>query len=163
MWKLFDELTKFRARVSVSVPKSVKSSGDVLDTYEGVEELFANEYILPGSVSNLNNNALQSNILEFEANYTYDEYYNSEVTMVDVVNAVKGVKKCRPDVRFVPMKIYKVFVEQLIVPITILYTSIVQTGIVPKMLKAVDCFPLYKGKGKYTQASSYRAILLYHL
>ncbi len=67
-------------------------------------------------------------------------------------------KKCNNTKDNIPLKIYREYASVLCKPLIVLFTSIFTYNIIPECLKTADCIPLYKGKGKKTQASSYRAI-----
>lgn len=157
IWDLFNELTNFRSKQSPPISKLVLANGDIVKDKTEISHQLAKEYIVEGSNGNLCE--LTQVIADYENSYVPGEFeLSSDIMPYEILSAIKGVKKCKNDNKFVPLDIYKRFALIFVVPLTLLFTSIVTTGIVPQMLKLADCFPLYKGKGKHTQASSYRAI-----
>ncbi|CAL8083504.1 unnamed protein product [Orchesella dallaii] len=74
------------------------------------------------------------------------------------MKAIAHVKKCKDTEANIPKYVFKRFANLLVIPLKILYLNIFLTGIVPQNFKMAYCTPLYKGKGRTTQASSYRAI-----
>ncbi len=86
------------------------------------------------------------------------ENYMSSVGEVQIVNAIKYVKKGKETENNIPKRIYKLFSNSLAIPISIMFTNIFLSGIVPDSFKKADVTPLYKGKGKRTSSSSFRAI-----
>ncbi len=70
---------------------------------------------------------------------TYSEEFQLDIQPNEVLAAVKGVKKCKPDVKSLPKKIYKQCAEVLVLPISIIFMLILKTGVVPEMIKIADC------------------------
>ncbi|CAL8088203.1 unnamed protein product [Orchesella dallaii] len=140
------------------ITKLIDSSGNVIDTNEGISQSVANEYIIQESVSYVSELEMTINNYESDFNEFNSDYTIPEVTKLEVRKAIFDVKKVKPDSVSVPKKVYKTFFESLITPLVILFTLILNSSTIPESMKKTDCFPLYKGKGRHSQASSYRAI-----
>lgn len=160
IWDLFNQITNFRNKPNLMVSKLVSGEGAIIDDKQKIAGMFASEYIISSSSSDVTE--LHEVVSQYENDYVYeDEYGESLSTIVskaENAESISRVQKCRPDNESVPKKIFKLFIEELLTPLHILFTSILLTCVIPKSMKVVDCYPLYKGKGKLTQASSYRAI-----
>lgn len=154
IWDLFNELTNFRRLNSMPITKLVTKDNREVENEVEIAALFAKEYIITESASDLKD--LDERINDYDCNYT--DHPSSDVQPAEILAAIRGIKKCKPDVHSIPKKVYKCFADCFIIPLSMIFMSIIKTGVVPEMLKEADCFPLYKGKGKLNQASSYRAI-----
>lgn len=157
IWDLFDEITNFRKKQTLPISKLVTEGGCVVDKQDEIYDLLVNEYIVLGSSSNMKD--IQDEVEQYENTFDYETTpVNVKVTPGDVISCIKSIKKCKPDNSGVPKQVYKKFAVFLVVPLCILFNSVIRLGRIPASLKKADCFPLFKGKGRLSQASSYRAI-----
>ncbi|CAL8110505.1 unnamed protein product [Orchesella dallaii] len=161
VWDVFDSIIKFRNKEQTPITKLVSSEGTVLSSHEEIATALKNEYVIQDSSEDIK--TLNDKIKEYRNFYVdkFPEYESLEVSEKEVVLAIKSIKKCRTTKVSVPKRIYREFANELALPLKQLFMTIIKTGIVPQYMKDAICIPLYKGKGRRSNAGSYRAI--FHL
>ena len=88
-------------------------------------------------------------------------YEFSSVSPCEVASAIKHSKNNGgPGVNFVPMRIFKMCLDQLKTPLASLFTTIFVLCNVPQCFKTGSVLPLYKGKGPHNDPNNYRPITI---
>lgn len=160
-----NEMIKFRCKQSTKILKLVTSSGRVIENEELIAKQLASEFIVNNSCSDVNKCTNELTCYEEEYRNCNDEelqefhrFNMSSISELQVTNSIKYIKKGKETENNVPKRIYKLFSDSLAIPISIIFTEIFLSGKIPDIFKKADVTPLYKGKGKKSSSSSYRAI-----
>ncbi|CAL8130180.1 unnamed protein product [Orchesella dallaii] len=158
VWETMNLLTKFRVKRKQRIPKLVSSNGSVLDSDELLCNQLADEFIVRDCTSDVSD--LSEAIKKYEEVFVNDnpDYKFKNVTSQEVAEAMIYVKKSKDNVQSVPRSIYRQFVHILSIPLAIIFNMILVTYEMPNSFKTASCTPLYKGKGRYSDSRSYRAI-----
>ncbi|CAL8089122.1 unnamed protein product [Orchesella dallaii] len=163
-------LTNFRSKSNLKITKLVSNEGRVLESDEDICNQFASEFVVKSAESDVSDclaeledyemitTTTPSTDQDSDNSINSTPYADRDITETEILEAISYVKKSKHTNTNVPMFIYKRFCNALVVPLRILLMNIFITGVVPDNFKLGYVTPLYKGKGRYTQSSSYRAI-----
>lgn len=160
VWDVFNEIVQYRNKKCRSITKILKEDGTVLTDFNDIAQALSKEYVL-GEGEQMDKikeeiDSYSNKYLEENQDYEMQKVNNEEVT-----STISNVKKCKNLPNSVPKRIFKTCADVLCRPIRILFNAIFSNYIVTQAMKIATCTPLYKGKGKFTCAGSYRAI--FHL
>ncbi len=157
VWKVIDRMIQFRIKSSEKIKKLVDTDGKDLESDESICNKFAKEFIVSSAISNVCD--LSELVINYENEYNMvNETEDVSVTTKEIFQAMKCVKKCKNTDSNIPKYIFKQFANLFILPFQIVLCKIFASTLIPDNFKIAYAIPLYKGKGKYTQSSSYRAI-----
>jgi hypothetical protein len=88
-----------------------------------------------------------------------NELKNSEITIEEVLKAIKYLKTNKPvGSDGIPPKFYKLFADEIAPVLVELFNESLRQGKVPQRLKKVIIKSLYKGKGSKSMCTKYRPI-----
>lgn len=158
VWDTMNELTNFRYKSSKCISKLVDDNGEVIEGNEGICNKLASEFIVSSSISDVNR--LTQLVSDYNDTFLLKEenYDECKISEKEVLDAIGYVKKSCDDSKSIPRRIYKEFISVLISPIKYIFNAILEKNELPVSFKTATCVPLYKGRGKYSSSSSYRAI-----
>ena len=100
------------------------------------------------------------NFLDYMPPKEHNEYMDIfyEVTQENVLDYIKGLANDKSTTDIIPIKIYKLIVPSIIIPITHLINMSLTTGYMPKLCKKALVTPIYKSKGDKNDLGNYRPI-----
>ena len=83
----------------------------------------------------------------------------SPITNIEVESAVAyKEEKSKDSCVNIPKRVFKQFIEVLVIALTVLFTCLLYKSVVPTSMRVAEVYALYKGKGKKDFSSCYRAI-----
>lgn len=95
IWDLFNQLTNFRNKSNLMVSKLVTADGVVIDDKESIAEMFAGEYIISSSASDVSE--LYDQVSQYENDFVYEDEYDESlcknVSKAEIAGQFSSVKK----------------------------------------------------------------------
>lgn len=149
VWCVMNEITDFRKNERSKISSLTTELDKKIDTTNEIASQLASEFIVASSVSDITECVEELNVYEkvYEIeNVNNNDIFRQEFTKEDVQLSVQGIKKGKEGDEHIPKRIYKLFFEQLSIPMSIIFTKILLLGKIPKCLKRQMLYHYIRGK-----------------